>query len=109
MDKFQHDLDRIFGAFADGTRRAIVLRLCEGEISVSELAKPFEMSLPALMKHLRVLEDAGVISSAKQGRTRTCTLRAEALENVEEWAAAQRAVWSQRFDRLEAYVEKMKH
>jgi DNA-binding transcriptional ArsR family regulator len=109
MDKYGAGLDRLFGALADGTRRAIVLRLCEGETSVSELAKPFAMTLPNLMKHLRVLEEAGVIETAKQGRVRTCALRAEALDHVEEWAAAQRAVWSQRFDRLEAYIEKMKH
>jgi DNA-binding transcriptional ArsR family regulator len=109
MDKYGAGLDRLFGALADGTRRAIVLRLCEGETSVSELAKPFAMTLPNLMKHLRVLEEAGVIETAKQGRVRTCALRAEALDNVEEWAAAQRAVWSQRFDRLEAYIEKMTH
>jgi DNA-binding transcriptional ArsR family regulator len=109
MDKFQPDLDRLFGALADGTRRAIVIRLCKGAATVSELAKPFDMALPSLMKHLRVLETSGVIETAKHGRTRTCSLRAEALEGVEEWAAAQRAVWSQRFDRLEAYVEKMKH
>lgn len=101
-------LDRVFGALSDATRRAIVMRLCEGEASVGELAKPFDMALPSLMKHIAILESSGLVASEKIGRVRTCTLRSEALETVEDWAAAQRELWALRLDRLEAYVEKLK-
>ncbi len=101
-------LDHVFGALSDATRRAIVIRLCEGEASVGELAKPFEMALPSLMKHIRILESRGLVASEKIGRVRTCSLKAEALETVEDWLAAQREVWERRLDRLEVYVEKLK-
>lgn len=101
-------LDRVFGALSDATRRAIVMRLCEGEASVGELAKPFDMALPSLMKHIGILESSGLVASEKIGRVRTCTLKSEALETVEDWAAAQREIWARRLDRLEVYVEKLK-
>ncbi len=101
-------LDHVFGALSDATRRAIIMRLCEGEASVGELAKPFEMALPSLMKHIRVLESSGLVASEKIGRVRTCSLKAEALETIEDWLAAQREVWERRLDRLEMYVEKLK-
>ena len=101
-------LDRVFGALSDATRRAIIMRLCEGEASVGELARPFEMALPSLMKHIRILERNGLVASEKTGRVRTCSLQTEALETIEVWLAAQREIWEQRLDRLEMYVEKLK-
>jgi DNA-binding transcriptional ArsR family regulator len=101
-------LDHVFGALSDATRRAIVMRLCEGEASVGELAKPFKMALPSLLKHIRILEGSGLVASEKTGRVRTCSLRTEALASIEVWLAAQRQIWEQRLDRLEMYVEKLK-
>ena len=101
-------LDQVFRALSDATRRAIVMRLCEGEASVGELAKPFEMALPSLMKHISVLESSGLVASEKTGRVRTCSLQTEALATIEVWLAAQREIWEQRLDRLEIYVEKLK-
>ena len=101
-------LDHVFGALSDATRRAIVMRLCDGEASVGELAKPFEMALPSLMKHIRILESSGLVASEKTGRVRMCSLQTEALTTVEVWLAAQREIWEQRLDRLEMYVEKLK-
>src|SRR3954452_22738455 len=101
-------LDHVFGALSDATRRAIVMRLCDGEASVGELAKPFEMALPSLMKHIRVLQSSGLVASEKTGRVRMCSLQSEALATVEVWLAAQREIWEQRLDRLEMYVEKLK-
>lgn len=101
-------LDHVFGALSDGTRRAIIMRLCEGEASVGELAKPFDMALPSLMKHIRILESSGLVASEKIGRVRMCSLETGALESIEDWLEAQREVWGRRLDRLEVYVEKMK-
>ena len=84
------------------------MRLCEGEASVGELAKPFDMALPSLMKHIRILESSGLIVSQKSGRVRTCSLQSEALEAIADWLAVQREIWEQRLDRLEVYVEKLK-
>ena len=92
-------LDHVFGALSDATRRAIIMRLCEGEASVGELAKPFEMALPSLMKHIRILESSGLVASEKIGRVRICSLETEALETIEVWLAAQRDIWEQRPDR----------
>jgi DNA-binding transcriptional ArsR family regulator len=101
-------LDHVFAALSDTTRRAIVMRLCEGEASVGELAKPFKMALPSLLKHIRILESSGLVASEKTGRVRTCSLQTEALASIEVWLAAQRGIWEQRLDRLEMYVEKLK-
>jgi DNA-binding transcriptional ArsR family regulator len=101
-------LDHVFGALSDATRRAIVMRLCDGEASVGELAKPFDMALPSLLKHIRILESSGLVASEKTGRVRTCALQTEALASIEVWLAAQREIWEQRLDRLEMYVEKLK-
>jgi DNA-binding transcriptional ArsR family regulator len=101
-------LNNVFGALSDPTRRAVVMRLCKGEASVGELAKPFDMALPSLMKHIRILEDSGLVVSEKTGRVRTCALQAEALDTIEDWLQAQREIWEQRLDRLELYVEKLK-
>jgi DNA-binding transcriptional ArsR family regulator len=101
-------LNNVFGALSDPTRRAIVMRLCAGEASVGELAKPFDMALPSLMKHLRILESCGLIETEKIGRVRTCALHTASLETIEAWLAAQREIWERRLDRLELYVEKLK-
>jgi DNA-binding transcriptional ArsR family regulator len=108
MANNKHTLNDVLGALSDPTRRAVVMRLCEGEASVGELAKPFDMALPSLMKHLSILEESGLIVSEKTGRVRTCALQTEALEAIEVWLAAQRGIWEQRLDRLELYVEKLK-
>jgi DNA-binding transcriptional ArsR family regulator len=97
-------LDRVFQALADPTRRALVERLSLGPASVSELALPLPMSLPAVVQHLQVLEASGLIRSEKQGRVRTCRVEPTALRDVEQWASARRASWEQRFDRLGAYL-----
>ncbi len=102
-----HALDEVFGALSDPTRRAVVMRLCEGEASVGELAKPFKMALPSLMKHLSILENSGLVVSGKTGRVRTCALRTEIFEIIDDWLAAQRKIWELRLDR-QAIVRKRK-
>jgi DNA-binding transcriptional ArsR family regulator len=107
MANLSSHLDHVFGALGDPTRRAILARLGEGEASVGELARPFAMALPSLMKHIRVLEAGGLVESQKSGRIRTCRLKPEAMTHAERWLAGQRAVWEARFDRLEAYVNRI--
>src|SRR5215470_6737518 len=107
MDNLPSQLDNVFGALADPTRRAILARLGEGEASVGELARPFDMALPSLMKHIRVLEAGGLVESQKSGRVRTCRLKPAATLAAESWLVEQRAVWEARLDRLEAYVKKI--
>lgn len=97
-------LDNVFSALADPTRRAIIARLSQGEASVGELAQPFDMALPSLMKHIRVLETGGLVESEKHGRVRTCRLMPGAMKGAENWLAEQRAIWEARLDRLESYV-----
>ena len=101
-------LDLAFQALADPARRAMVARLSRGPASVSELAKPLPMSLPAVLQHLQVLEASGLVRSEKKGRVRTCRIRPEALRSAETWIAEQRALWDARMDRLKAYLEEMK-
>jgi DNA-binding transcriptional ArsR family regulator len=108
MVKF-HDgaLDRTFAALADPTRRALVMRLAEQPgLSVSALAAPFRMSLPAVMKHLDVLADAGLIARRKTGRTVACRLRAEPMRDAFEWLNRYEKFWSERLDRLAAFLEE---
>lgn len=93
-------LDQAFHALADPTRRALVEQLASRPRSVSELAEPFEMSLPGVLQHLQVLEASGLIESDKVGRVRTCRLEPEALDEVERWIAARRTRWERRPDRL---------
>ena len=107
MDNLSSHLDQVFGALADPTRRAILARLGEGEASVGELARPFDMALPSLMKHIRVLEAGGLVRSQKAGRVRTCRLDRAAMSDAERWLGEQRAIWEARLDRLEAYVDKI--
>jgi DNA-binding transcriptional ArsR family regulator len=94
------DVDRVLGALGDPTRRRIVEMLGDGPAPVSELAAPFAMSLPAVLQHLRVLEDSGLVASTKVGRVRTCSLQADGLATVEAWVEARRGAWASRLDRL---------
>lgn len=99
-------LDQTFGALADPTRRAIVARLARGSATLSELAEPFEMSVPAVHKHLRVLEDAGLVASAREGRVRRCRLEVSALSEATGWIEARRVLWDRRLDGLERHLEE---
>jgi DNA-binding transcriptional ArsR family regulator len=101
------NLDRMFHALADPTRRAIVARLVSGPASVSDLATPFEMAMPTLLAHIRVLEESGLIGSEKHGRVRTCAIRPDALDATLAWLDRQRAIWEGRLDRMEAYAAAM--
>ena len=97
-------LDAAFSALADPTRRAIVGRLAQGDATVNELAAPFAMSLPGISKHLKVLERSGLISRRKDAQFRPCHLEVDALDDALDWIGAQRRVWSERFDRLDALL-----
>jgi DNA-binding transcriptional ArsR family regulator len=101
-------LSSTFAALADPTRRAILAKLALGECSVTELAEPFEMSMPAISKHLRVLEKAGLIARRREAQWRPCRLEPAPLKEVAEWADRYRAIWEQRFDRLDAYLHELK-
>ena len=101
-------LDRAFQALADPARRGMLARLSRGPASVSELAAPLPMSLPAVLQHLRALEASGLVRSEKKGRVRTCRLQPQALAAAERWIAAQRALWEGRLDRFEDYLDAMK-
>jgi DNA-binding transcriptional ArsR family regulator len=100
-------LDRAFQALADPTRRAIVERLTQGPASVSELKRPLEMSLPAVMQHLGVLETSGLVVSEKAGRVRTCRINLPGLADAERWIADRRLEWERRLDRLDEYLKSL--
>lgn len=104
MAKHDPDLDAVFHALADPTRRAMLARLSAGAQPVSRLAGPTGLALPTVMRHLSVLENAGLISTQKTGRTRICAAEPAVLAAAEDWLARQRAEWEARFDRLDAYV-----
>jgi DNA-binding transcriptional ArsR family regulator len=104
MEQYSERLDGIFQALADPTRRAVLGRLGKGPASISELAEPFDMALPSFMKHIRFLEDSGLIRTRKEGRVRTCTIEKKPLAVVETWLSRQRALWEGRTDRLERFV-----
>jgi DNA-binding transcriptional ArsR family regulator len=106
MVQYQATLDRTFSALSDPTRRAILQRLGRGSATVSELAAPAGMSLTGLKKHLRVLEEAELISSEKRGRSRHCRLGPRRLEDAGEWIEQYRRGWEQRFDRVEEMIER---
>jgi len=101
-------LDLAFQALADPSRRAMVDRLAKGPASVSELAKPLAMSLPAVMQHLAVLEASGLVKSQKIGRVRTCSIEPKALTLAEQWIAERRALWERRLDRLGQFLDETK-
>ena len=107
MDKHEQ-LDGIFQALADPTRRAVIGRLGRGPASVGELAQPFSMALPSFMKHIHVLEESGLIRSRKAGRVRTCEIDTARLAAVDTWLNEQRAIWKGRTDRLEKFVTEDK-
>jgi len=100
-------LSTTFAALADPTRRAILARLLLGECSVGELAQPFEMSMPAVSKHLRVLERAGLIAQRRDAQWRRCRIQAGALKDVSDWTERYRQVWEERLDRLDKYVQQL--
>src|ERR687889_1025224 len=101
-------LSATFAALADPTRRAILARLASGECSVTELAEPFEMTMPAVSKHLRVLERAGLIVRGREAQWRPCRLQPAPLKEVADWVEQYRVSWEQRFDRLEHYLQELK-
>lgn len=101
-------LSNTFAALADPTRRAILARLASGEASVTELAKPFDMSMPAISKHLKVLERAGLIARGREAQWRPRRLEPTALKEVADWVEHYRRFWEQSFDRLDAYLHKLK-
>ncbi len=108
MLNYEVPLDQAFQALADPTRRAIVGRLAEGPASVSELKRPLDMSLPAVMQHLAVLETSGLVVSQKSGRVRTCRINPAALAEAERWIAERRLEWERRLDRLGDYLQTLK-
>jgi DNA-binding transcriptional ArsR family regulator len=100
-------LSNTFAALADPTRRAILARLASGEVSVTELAEPFEMSLPAVSKHLKVLEKAGLIARGRDAQWRPCRLSAGPLRDVADWVEHYRRFWTESFDRLDDYLREV--
>ena len=107
MIKYQQEmLDNVFSALADPTRRAILARLAEGESSVGELAEPFDISLPAISRHLRVLRNAGLVLRHKDGRVRRCALDAAPLKAASDWVETYRRFWDDQFDALAEYLER---
>jgi DNA-binding transcriptional ArsR family regulator len=101
-------LSATLSALADPTRRAILARLAEGEATVNEIAKPFEISLPAVSRHLKVLEAAGLISRGREAQWRPCRLEANALKDVDDWLARYRRFWTGSFDKMDAYIAELK-
>jgi len=100
-------LSQTFAALADPTRRAILARLAEGEATVLELAEPFALSLPAVSKHLKVLQRAGLISQGRRAQWRPCRLEPARLKDVSDWVEGYRAIWEERFGRLDAYLREL--
>lgn len=100
MPRTKPNVDRVFHALGDATRRAMVQRISEGPISVSRLAEPFEMSLAAVVQHLQLLEESGLVRTEKAGRVRTCRIEPAGLSAAAKWIGGVRAVWERRFDRL---------
>jgi DNA-binding transcriptional ArsR family regulator len=104
MLKQRPELDVVFHALADPSRRSIVERLSLGSATVSDLAEPLPISMPAVLQHLQVLQDSGLVRSRKVGRVRTCSIEAEALQPAERWIEERRSGWERRLDRLGAYL-----
>lgn len=99
------DLDQIFGALSDPTRRQIVVRLTKGDATLSELAEPFDLTMPGLSKHVSVLEQAGLVHKWREGRSRYCRLIPDQLTAADDWIRSQTAFWNDRLDGLEAFLE----
>lgn len=108
MDNNSLELDTVFLAFADRTRRAVLLKLGDGPASVSDLASPFDMALPPFMKHIKTLENAGLIITKKVGRIRTCELNPDKYADVEQWFQDQRKQWDSRYQKLDQLLENLK-
>lgn len=106
MTKHHPELSRLFHALSDSTRRSILTRLAERPAPVTDLSGPTGLRLPTVMRHLAVLEEAGLIATSKDGRVRTCAIVPEALEPARTWLDAQRSIWEARLDRLEAFALK---
>jgi DNA-binding transcriptional ArsR family regulator len=100
-------LSQTFAALANSTRRAILARLAEGEATVNELAEPFDMSLPAISKHIRVLERAGLIVQGQKAQYRPCTIDVAPLEEISRWTEQYRHIWESRFDRIDEYINQL--
>lgn len=100
-------LSQTFAALANSTRRAILARLAEGEATVNELAEPFEMSLPAISKHIRVLERAGLITQGQKAQYRPCTIDVTPLEEISKWTEQYRPIWEASFDQLDEYIHQL--
>ena len=109
MNEWSDDdrLSQVFAALANSTRRAILARLAEGEATVNELAEPFSMSLPAISKHIKVLERAGLITQGQKAQYRPCTIDVTPLEEISNWAEQYRHIWEGRFDRLTGYINEL--
>jgi DNA-binding transcriptional ArsR family regulator len=108
MPNKQSQLDQVFRALADPTRRAVLERLSRGPASVTELAGRFEMALPSFVQHLKMLEQSGLIRSQKTGRVRTCKIAPRQMKSAERWLAEQREFWERRLDQLDDYVKELK-
>ena len=108
----RNDEDRLsqtFAALANSTRRAILARLAEGEATVNELAEPFDISLPAISKHIRVLERAGLIIQGQKAQYRPCSIDVKPLQEISNWTEQYRHIWETRFDRIDDYINQMNH
>lgn len=104
MAQYSSQLDAVFQALSDPTRRAVLGRLGTGPASIGELAAPFQMALPSFMKHIRYLENTGWIRTRKAGRVRTCTLEKKSFDLIDTWLSEQRSIWEGRTDRLERFI-----
>ena len=100
-------LSQTFAALANSTRRAILARLAEGEATVNELAEPFDMSLPAISKHIKVLERAGLITQGQKAQYRPCTIDVTPLQEISNWTEQYRHIWEARFDRIDEYINQL--
>ena len=100
-------LSQIFAALANSTRRAILARLADGEATVNELAAPFNMSLPAISKHIRVLERAGLITQGQKAQYRPCTIEVKPLEEISKWTEQYRPIWEARFNQMDNYINQL--
>lgn len=101
-------LSQIFAALSNSTRRALLERLAEGEATVNELAEPFDMSLPAISKHIKVLERAGLVTQGQKAQYRPCTIDVTPLEEVSRWTERYRPLWEERFDQMDDYINQLK-
>jgi len=107
MTRRDDRLDKTFGALANSTRRAILARLAKGEATVNELAEPFHMSLPAISKHIKVLERAGLITQGQKAQYRPCTIEVRPLQEISKWTEQYRPIWEESFDRMENYIDQL--